>query len=130
MRADIIRERIDRFVLDELLMAVATPTVEEWERLDRKHTRFGWAPPVKRDGEIVIAYQPDLIDEWTAHLDDEDFDTILETIEFLIAMQAHYLDAAPAMTEDQRVSQAESDLYDEAGRGLEYLSIVQMEAVQ
>lgn len=127
MRADMIRARMDKFVLEELGEAVATPSLEEWRRLGDPNARYGWLPPVVRDGQVIVVYQPDVLDEMTAELADEHLDSALDAIEFLIAMQVAHLHEDPDMPQDERVRLSESELYDDAGPdALAFLSLVQI----
>lgn len=122
-RADEIRERLEKHILDELQCASATPTLEQWAELDPSGTRFGWLVPVEYDGVVTVMYQPEVLAGLCGDMTDDQVGLLMNTIEYLIDMHVWLIDVHP---EDDRTRLVESMMYDECGEdAMAFLSRVQ-----
>ena len=93
-RADHIKNCLDRHFLDEINVAVATPEPTWWWNNVAIFGRLGplgFGPPVSNpehkpggDTPMIVAYCPEIIDEQTQDLTDEELDAYLELIHFIL----------------------------------------------
>ena len=128
-RTDEIRIRLCYHFLEELGVAVATPSKSAWQsvEVDGPH-RFGWMPPMTVDDSddlFVVTFSPHLIAEITFDLDDEDLDTYLTMTEAFIDASL----ARPDLNTTEVIAMVEHDLYETEPATLELLSRVQAGAL-
>lgn len=128
-RTDIIQYRIDRHVLEDLKIAVATMTLDAWAEFSAEYegdTRFGWAAPAEWDDQITIAYCPEAVSLVTDTLSDEDFVIFLDTLEWIFDKGVALLARNPEMSETERARIIEDELYEINPEVLRFLSGIQM----
>lgn len=87
-RAELIKTRLDDHFMKEVEAAVSTPDAELWRTLVDQlgpQAMFGWSWPIAHDDPpILVPYCPEIIDEQTADLNETDFVSYLEIIEWVV----------------------------------------------
>lgn len=110
-RTDIIRYRLDKHVLEDLQVAVATMDLDAWAEFAAEHdqdTRFGWTAPCEWDGIITVPYCPEAISVLTDTLSDNDFIVFMDTLEWMIDKHI----ALGETPYEERRRMIEDELYD------------------
>lgn len=135
-RATLIREILDRTVMHDLGLAAATPEPTQWRDMDDvigPNGPFGLAWPIDHGDEdpdhpVLIGYCPEIIDEQTAHLSDEELQQYLDVLIFVITKSvANWTPDADRLTLVQR---AENELYEAVPGAMDLVNSVQLRAVE
>ena len=105
-RADHILDRLDTHFIEEVGAAVSTPTRETWLSIVAglgPQAQFGWSWPISHcDPPICVPYCPEIIDEQTKDLTDEDLSQYLDIIEFVCDSHISHWLVEPDAEERQR----------------------------
>lgn len=92
-RAQHIKEVLDHHFQVEIEIAVATPEAAQWRGLIDElgpQAIYGWSWPIEHDAPaILMPYCPEIIDEQTADLDDDELKEYLDVIKWV--GQSHIL---------------------------------------
>lgn len=124
-RTDTIRYRLDRFALDELHIAVASPDLDEWPHEHSSEARLGWLIVLDtEDGLPVLMHQPEMLSLHTDTLDDDDFVSFMDILEMMMALHVAYRD----MPDDERRARIDSEIYDANSKASLFLSAVEFAA--
>lgn len=87
-RAEHIRDRLSRHWLIEVGVATSPMPLEDWGVTKHDlgpHARYGLGWPMPwEEPELIIPFCPEIIDQVTAELSDEDLSSYLGTCEFLV----------------------------------------------
>lgn len=114
-REDIIRYRLDRHILEDLRIAVATLDLDAWAEFCAEHdgdTRFGWTPPLDLDDVPTFVYCPEALSLVTDTLDDNDFTIFLDVLEWTIDRHVSLMIREPDLPMLDRITRIEDELYE------------------
>jgi hypothetical protein len=118
-RPEIIRDAIIQMVTENMTNLFVSPCeAASWVSYPTAPwSRFGWRPPlaIVRDERVVLSIPicPDLIDQQTAHLSNDDLKKYLTVLSFLMSHSAATLsgqDTVDDSTVQQAVWDAETEL--------------------
>lgn len=123
-RSDIIRQRLGDMFLTDIGIPVSIIPPDEWAAITTgPGETFGFMWPVEFEGSCIVVYCPEVISILTSWLDDEQFESYMDIIEYMLAL--HVADVETPV--EQRRQRVESDLWDLRPEAMEFLSFVQMQ---
>ena len=127
MRARQIEQRLVLLLRDELRCRVEIASAHAWRLLPvEPRYRFGYGPPVlTQPATVVVRFSPELLDEITCWLSDDDLDIYLMAVETFLAAHLVLRD----LTSDEIMQRLENELLDDAPRALQLMSTVELRAI-
>lgn len=132
-RATLIREILDSKIMRDMGLAAATPEPVQWRDMDDvvgPYGPFGMAWPIPHDDDdhpILIGFCPEIIDEQTDDLSDEELQEYLDALTFIMSKCVAIFYSEPDRL--KRVHIAENEMYDEAPEAMQLVNRVQLRAV-
>lgn len=121
-RADAIRQRL----IDHISGAHSAPmprALADWDpNVDHLHTPFGYARPAWTNGITIIAFCPELIDQTTTDLSEQDLKDYLTCIE----VQLDYYRAHNTMTDEEATEWFDRYVASQSIRSMVLMNRVQM----
>lgn len=130
-RAEHIRDRLSRHWLIEVGAATSPMPIEDWHIAAGDlgpHARFGAGWPMPWDEpKLIVPFCAEIIDKVTAELSEEDLDTYLSAVEYLVDLEIGFI--LDGISREEAVVLAEDQLSETGPGSLVLLSDTQATAL-